>query len=53
MHASDIIGGNDDEIELVLLVAAHVTVAHHVEDEVVITWYVRCGELQFHLPYQG
>lgn len=38
MHASDVIRGNNDEIELVLLVAAYVTVAHHVEDEVVVTW---------------
>lgn len=38
MHASDVIRGNDDKVELVLLVAAHVTVAHHVEDEVVVAW---------------
>ena len=38
MHASNVIRGNNDKIELVLLVAAHVTVAHHVEDEVVVTW---------------
>jgi hypothetical protein len=38
MHVSDVIRGNNDKIEPVLLVTAHVTVAHHVEDEVVVTW---------------
>jgi len=52
MHALDVIRGNDDEIELVLLVAAYIAVAHHIEDEVVVARHVRSRELQLHLPHR-